>query len=100
MRFFAVGLEQGGLGVAVCFGHDPGCFEERLLLDRADCHEARDPDFRVEVLNGSEGLPTKPCDRHGEGDTAHGAMNFARIIVLYCPFEQSGADASAAKNLR
>ena len=100
MRLFAVGFKQRGLGGAVNFGHDPGGFEEWFLLDRADCCEARDPDFWVEALKGSNGRPAKSCGRHSEGDTAHGAMYLARIIVLYCPFEQSGTNASAAKNLR
>ena len=100
MRLFTVGFKQRGLGGAVNFGHDPGRFEEWFLLDRADCCEARDPDFWVEALKGSNGRPAKSCDRHSEGDTAHGAMNLAGIIVPYCPFEQPGTNASAAKNLR
>jgi hypothetical protein len=100
MRLFAVGFKQRGLGEIVHFGPDPRRFQEWFLLGRADCCKARDPDFWVEALKGSNGRPVISCDRHSEGDTAHGAMYLARIIVLYCPFEQSGTNASAAKNLR
>jgi hypothetical protein len=100
MRLFAVGFKQRGLGEIVHSGPDPSRFQEWFLLDRADCCEARDPDFWVEVLKGSNGRPAKSCDRHGESDTAHGAMNLAHIIVLYCRFEQAGTNASAPKSLR
>ena len=69
------------------------------MLDRADCREAREPAFWAEALGGSKGRPAKSSDRHGEGNTEHGAMNLARVIVLHCRFEQTGANASATKNL-
>ena len=57
MRLFAVGFKQRSLGEIVNCGHDPGGFEKWFLLDRADCCEARDPDFWVEALKGSNGRP-------------------------------------------